>query len=44
MMAIWNRAVDISSAKKRFTEERIVDPLRLTIGEGSFLEQFKLWS
>tara|TARA_B100000965_G_scaffold156772_1_gene130635 strand:- start:430 stop:1812 length:1383 start_codon:yes stop_codon:yes gene_type:complete len=41
MMAIWNRAVDISSAKKRFTEERIVDPLRLTIGEGSFLEQFR---
>ena len=41
MMAIWNRSVDISSAKKRFTEERIVDPLRLTIGEGSFLEQFR---
>ena len=41
MMAIWNRAVDFSSAKKRFTEERIVDPLRLTIGEGSFLEQFR---
>ena len=41
MMAIWNRAVDFSSAKKRFTEERIVDPLRLTVGEGSFLEQFR---
>lgn len=41
MMAIWNRAVDFDSAKKRFTEERIVDPLRLTIGEGSFLEQFR---
>ena len=41
MMAIWNRAVDFNSAKKRFTEERIVDPLRLTIGEGSFLEQFR---
>ena len=41
MMAIWNRAVDFNSAKKRFTEERIVDPLRLTIGEGSFLEQFE---
>lgn len=41
MMAIWSRAVDFSSAKKRFTEERIVDPLRLTVGEGSFLEQFR---
>ena len=41
MMAIWNRAVDFDSVKKRFTEERIVDPLRLTIGEGSFLEQFR---
>ena len=41
MMAIWNRAIDFDSAKKRFTEERIVDPLRLTIGEGSFLEQFR---
>ena len=41
MMAIWNRAVDFNSAKKRFTEERIVDPLRLTVGDGSFLEQFR---
>ena len=41
MMAVWNRAVDLESAKKRFTEERIVDPLRLTVGEGSFLEQFR---
>ena len=41
MMAIWNRAVDFNSAKKRFTEEKIVDPLRLTVGDGSFLEQFR---
>jgi len=41
MMAIWNKSVDIESAKKRFTEERIVDPLRLTVGEGSFLDQFR---
>ena len=41
MMAIWNRAVDFTSAKKRYTEERIVDPLRLTVGKGSFLEQFR---
>jgi len=39
--AIWNEAVDFESAKKRFTEERIVDPLRLTIGQGSFLDQFR---
>tara|TARA_B100001250_G_scaffold413862_1_gene449536 strand:- start:2193 stop:3575 length:1383 start_codon:yes stop_codon:yes gene_type:complete len=41
MMAIWNKAIDFDSAKKRFTEEKIVDPLRLTVGEGSFLEQFR---
>jgi sugar-specific transcriptional regulator TrmB len=39
--AIWNDAVDFDSAKKRFTEERIVDPLRLTVGKGSFLDQFR---
>ncbi|MEZ8032384.1 MAG: helix-turn-helix domain-containing protein [Candidatus Poseidoniaceae archaeon] len=39
--AIWSEAVDFESAKKRFTEERIVDPLRLTIGKGSFLDQFR---
>jgi len=39
--AIWNKAVDFESAKKRFTEERIVDPLRLTVGQGSFLDQFR---
>lgn len=39
--AIWNKAVDFQSAKKRFTEERIVDPLRLTVGKGSFLDQFR---
>ena len=39
--AIWSKAIDIEAAKKRFTEERIVDPLRLTVGQGSFLEQFR---
>ena len=39
--AIWSEAVDFESAKKRFTEERIVDPLHLTIGQGSFLDQFR---
>ncbi|MEE2758872.1 MAG: helix-turn-helix domain-containing protein [Candidatus Thermoplasmatota archaeon] len=39
--AIWNDAVDFEIAKVRFTEEKIVDPLRLTVGEGSFLESFR---
>ena len=38
---IWEEAIEFESAKKRFTEERIVDPLRLTVGEGSFLEIFR---
>jgi sugar-specific transcriptional regulator TrmB/predicted hydrocarbon binding protein len=39
--AIWEDAVDFEIAKVRFTEERIVDPLRLTVGEGSFLDSFR---
>jgi len=39
--AIWEEAVDFEIAKVRFTEERIVDPLRLTVGEGSFLDSFR---
>jgi len=39
--AIWSDAVDIETAKVRFTEERIVDPLRMTVGEGSFLDSFR---
>tara|TARA_B100001741_G_scaffold237132_1_gene198085 strand:- start:241 stop:1629 length:1389 start_codon:yes stop_codon:yes gene_type:complete len=39
--AIWDEAVDFEIAKVRFTEERIVDPLRLTVGEGSFLDSFR---
>ena len=38
---IWEEAIEFESAKKRFTEERIVDPLRLTVGEGSFLDIFR---
>jgi hypothetical protein len=38
---IWDEAIEFESAKKRFTEERIVDPLRLTVGEGSFLDIFR---
>ncbi len=39
--AIWDEAVEFEIAKIRFTEERIVDPLRLTVGEGSFLDSFR---
>jgi sugar-specific transcriptional regulator TrmB/predicted hydrocarbon binding protein len=39
--AIWEEAVEFEIAKVRFTEERIVDPLRLTVGEGSFLDSFR---
>ena len=39
--AIWDEAVEFEIAKVRFTEERIVDPLRLTVGEGSFLDSFR---
>ena len=36
--AIWEGAVPLSTARARFTENQINDPLRLTIGEGSFLK------
>ena len=36
--AIWEGAVHLSVARARFTENQINDPLRLTIGEGSFLK------
>ena len=39
--AIWDEAVEFEIAKVRYTEERIVDPLRLTVGEGSFLDSFR---
>ena len=39
--AIWDEAVDFETARVRYTEEKIVDPLRLTVGEGSFLETFR---
>ncbi len=39
--SIWDEAIDFEVARKRFTEEKIVDPLRLTVGEGSFLETFR---
>ena len=36
--AIWEAAVPLETARARFTENQINDPLRLTIGEGSFLK------
>ena len=36
--AIWEGAVPLATARARFTENQINDPLRLTIGEGSFLK------
>ena len=38
---IWEDAVPYETASKRFTEERIVDPLKLTIDSGSFLEKIR---
>jgi predicted hydrocarbon binding protein len=35
---IWEDAVQFATAEARFTKGRIHDPLRLTIGEGSFLD------
>ena len=38
---IWEEAIPYEGASKRFTEERIVDPLKLTIDSGSFLEKIR---
>ncbi|MAV07071.1 MAG: hypothetical protein CMA29_04185 [Euryarchaeota archaeon] len=39
--AIWPEAVPFEQAVKRFTEKQIVDPLRIEIGQGSFLEKLR---
>ena len=36
--AIWENAVQFDTAVARYTDNQINDPLRLTIGEGSFLK------
>ncbi len=36
---LWNESIKFETAIKRFTEEFIADPLKLVIGEGSFLQQ-----
>ena len=39
--SIWEEAIPFELASKRFTEERIVDPLRLTLDGGSFLDRIR---
>ncbi len=39
--AIWEESIPFEIASKRFTEEKITDPLRLTLNEGSFLEKIR---
>ena len=39
--AIWPEAIPFKQAEKRFTEQQIVDPLKIEIGEGSFLEKLR---
>lgn len=39
--SIWLEGIAIDSASKRFTENRIVDPLKLTFESGSFLERIR---
>ena len=36
---LWHESVKFDTAIKRFTDEFIADPLKLVIGEGSFLQQ-----
>ena len=39
--SIWEDAIPFELASKRFTEERIVDPLKLTLDGGSFLDRIR---
>jgi sugar-specific transcriptional regulator TrmB len=39
--SIWLEGIPFDSASKRFTENRIVDPLKLTFESGSFLERIR---
>ena len=38
---IWEEAIPFEAASKRFTEEKIVDPLKLTLDSGSFLDKIR---
>ena len=39
--SIWDEAISFEAASKRFTEDRIVDPLRVTLEGGSVLDRFR---
>jgi|TARA_B100001094_G_scaffold325535_1_gene380057 sugar-specific transcriptional regulator TrmB/predicted hydrocarbon binding protein len=39
--SIWDDAIPFAAASKRFTEDRIVDPLKVTLEGGSFLDRFR---
>ena len=39
--SIWDEAISFEAASKRFTEDQIVDPLRVTLEGGSFLDRFR---
>ena len=39
--AIWEESLPFETASNRFTEEKITDPLKLTLNEGSFLEKIR---
>ncbi len=39
--SIWEDAIPFELASKRFTEERIVDPLKLILDGGSFLDRIR---
>ena len=39
--SIWSEGIPFDSASKRYTENRIVDPLKLTFEGGSFLERIR---
>ena len=39
--SIWEESIPFELASKRFTEERIVNPLKLTLDGGSFLDRIR---
>jgi len=41
MEAIWDDAISFDTASKRFTEQKIVEPLKLTLDSMSFLDRMR---
>ncbi len=39
--SIWEEAIPFTLASKRFTEEKIADPLKITLDGGSFLDRIR---